>query len=315
MDTITSLLSDLGLQYVDRQTLFLIVILVASILFFIAVGLLIIGNRSQVSKRLEDISSGNELGEKRSSRFGNTLDSLSPVLAPKSKKEQESIRHQLMHAGYHENRAVSTFYAVKTLTSIIGVIIAGAIWFYVPRSNWTDLAIVTALGVGIFSPNMMLSKMVSTRRIKLKAAVPDALDLLVVCTESGLGFNASLQRVANELAISHPDFSDELDTVCAKIKAGITVTDALGELVVRTGLEELSGLVSMLGHAAKIGGSLANTLRTYTDDYRDKRQQEAEEVAAKIPTKMLFPMILFIWPCFFIVAIGPGLVLVMDALK
>lgn len=157
--------------------------------------------------------------------------------------------------------------------------------------------------------------MVSERKDRVKAAVPDALDLLVVCTESGLGFNAALKRVGDELVVSHPDLAFELETVCAKIQAGVEMPIAFKELVDRTGVEELTGLVTMLSHAAKVGGSIAQTLRDYTEDYRDKRTQEAEEVAAKIPTKMLFPMVIFIWPCFFIVALGPGLMTLFDALQ
>ena len=160
----------------------------------------------------------------------------------------------------------------------------------------------------------MLSRFQKERQRKIRNGVPDALDLLVVCTEAGLGFNAALGRVASELYISQPELADELDTVFAKIQAGITMPDALSQLVERTGLVELEGLISLLSHASRMGGSLAQTLRDYTEDFRDKRQQAAEEIAAKIPTKMLFPMLLFIWPCFFIVALGPGMMIVMDAL-
>lgn len=139
------------------------------------------------------------------------------------------------------------------------------------------------------------------------------LDLLVVCTESGLGFNASLRRVANEMVISHPELAEELDTVCMKIQAGKSMPDSLREMIVRTGLEEFLGLVSMLSHASRVGGSLVDSLREYTEDYRDKRQQAAEEIAAKIPVKMMFPMVIFIWPCFFIVAIGPSLITLSEA--
>ena len=155
--------------------------------------------------------------------------------------------------------------------------------------------------------------MVNKRQHLIRAGVADMLDLLVVCTESGLGFNASLRRVADELVISHTELADELDTVCVKIQAGKTMPEALRELVVRTGIEEISGLVSMLSHASRIGGSLVHSLREYTEDYRDKRHQAAEEKAAKIPVKMMFPMVMFIWPCFFIVAIGPALISLMDA--
>ncbi|WP_139070929.1 type II secretion system F family protein, partial [Vibrio breoganii] len=189
--------------------------------------------------------------------------------------------------------------ALKLFTTLFGLFGAAASFFLMQESDFMFITIIFALFVGLFGPNLVLSKLVSDRRDKIKAAVPDGLDLLVVCTESGLGFNAALRRIADELVVSHPDFAFELDTVCAKIQAGVEMPVAFKELVDRTGVEELTGLVSMLAHASKVGGSIAQTLRDYTEDYRDKRNQEAEEVAAKIPTKMLFPMVLFIWPCFF----------------
>ena len=168
-------------------------------------------------------------------------------------------------------------------------------------------------GGGIPLPDIFLKRMVKKRQNRIRAGVADMLDLLVVCTESGLGFNASLRRVADEMVISHPELADELDTVCMKIQAGKSMPDSLREFVIRTGLDEFMGLVSMLSHASRVGGSLVDSLREYTEDYRDKRQQAAEEIAAKIPVKMMFPMVLFIWPCFFIVAIGPSLITLAEA--
>jgi tight adherence protein C len=314
--SIQELVASFEVPGVDRQVLFLGIVLVTSVLFFITIGLLLIGRSSSpVKRKLEEYSQKNEVRSAKSKKLENTLESLSPVITPSSSKEKESVRHKLMHAGYHDTSALSAFYAIKTVTAVVGIGIAAAVWFYLPRTSYSELWVIIAVAVGMFAPNMYLERMIGKRVRRLRAGVPDALDLLVVCTESGLGFNAALQRVADELVISHPDFADELDTVCAKLKAGVMLSDAFNDLITRTGLEELRGLVSMLSHAAKIGGSLAQTLRDYTEDYRDKRQQEAEEIAAKIPTKMLFPMIIFIWPCFFIVAIGPGLMLVSEALK
>lgn len=300
----------------DRQYLFLGIVLFASILFVVAIGMLFFSKaNSPVKRKLEEYSHGKEIRSQKSRKLENTLESLSPVITPSNTKEKESVRTQLMQAGYHENSALSAFYAIKIFTVVVGIGFAAIIWFYLPRTNYSLPGVLMSCFLGLFGPNIYLDRLVKKRVRRLKAGVADALDLLVVCTESGLGFNAALQRVADELVISHPDFADELDTVCVKLKAGIMLSDAFNEMIIRTGLEELRGLVSMLSHAAKIGGSLAETLRNYTEDYRDKRQQEAEEVAAKIPTKMLFPMVVFIWPCFFIVAVGPGVMILFEALK
>ena len=186
-----------------------------------------------------------------------------------------------MHAGYHEKSALSVFYAFKVLSTLIGFVCAFMVFYLSIGGGYNNLLIVTCIFVGTFLPNFVLSKMQKERQRKIRNGVPDALDLLVVCTESGLGFNA-LGRVANELYISQPELADELDTVFAKIQAGVTMPDALSQLVERTGLRELEGLVSLLSHASRMGGSLAQTLRDYTEDFRDKRQQAAEEVLSLI---------------------------------
>lgn len=297
-----------------RDNIFLLMVLIGTMLAVLAVGMVVLGVNSPLKRKLKTISGAPEESTS-SKRLGSALENVAPVMIPNSSKERESVQLQLIQAGYHDSSALSLFYALKLITALLGLFFSAIAYFFMNESAYMPLVIIVSLWFGLFGPNMVLAKMVSERKDKVKAAVPDALDLLVVCTESGLGFNAALKRVGDELAVSHPDFAFELETVCAKIQAGVEMPTAFRELVDRTGVEELTGLVTMLSHAAKVGGSIAQTLRDYTEDYRDKRTQEAEEVAAKIPTKMLFPMVIFIWPCFFIVALGPGLMTLFDALK
>ncbi|MGC9492642.1 type II secretion system F family protein [Vibrio genomosp. F10] len=293
---------------IDDELFFLGLILVSTSLSIMTVAFIFFGVKSPIKRKLEEIrneSGGQKL--KKSRKIDNTLESLAPMMTPSNSKERESVRHQLMHAGYHEADALTLFYAIKIFSFIIGVMMAGALYFFVPEMSNLRLAMIFSVAFGVFAPNMALNRMVKKRQSKVRGGVPDALDLLVVCTESGLGFNSALRRVADELMISHPEFADELDTVCGKIKAGVEMSDAFDDLVERTGVEEITGLVKMLAHASRIGGSISQTLREYTEDFRDRRNQEVEEIAAKIPTKMIFPLLLFIWPCFFIVAIGPSM--------
>ncbi|GLO61704.1 pilus assembly protein TadC [Vibrio sp. MACH09] len=316
MDALFQLLTQFDITElgISSQWLLLGAIAIATSLLVIAIGLIIIGSKDPLKKRLEEVSAQELHNRKRSHKLENTLESLSPVFTPSSSKERESVSVKLMNAGFHQKNALSIYYAIKTLTGVVGVIIAVALYFYMSEFKYTNILILLSVAVGLFLPNLILERYIGKRKERMRSAVPDALDLLVVCTESGLGFNAAMQRVANELTVSHPDFADELDTVCVKIQAGVTIKDAFNELIRRTGLHEITGLVKMLNHASRVGGSLAKTLRDYNEDYRDRRQQEAEEVAAKIPTKMLFPMILLIWPCFFIVAIGPALITIFTTL-
>ncbi|MGY3570624.1 type II secretion system F family protein [Vibrio paucivorans] len=299
----------------DEEMLYLLMILLSTVFMVVSVVLIVIGTKNPIKRKLELIRSESGAGKlRKSSRIDNTLESLSPVMAQSNSKESESLRHQLMHAGFHDASALTIFYAIKAVCLVVGLMIAALLYFFQPEMSNLHLAMIVSVAIGIYIPNIGLNRFVQKRQTKIRAGVPDALDLLVVCTESGLGFNSALRRVADELMISHPDFADELDTVCSKIKAGVEMSDAFEELVERTGVEEIVGLVKMLAHASKIGGSIAQTLRDYTEDFRDRRNQEVEEIAAKIPTKMIFPLLLFIWPCFFIVAIGPAMLSITSTL-
>ncbi|MGF1696792.1 type II secretion system F family protein [Vibrio lamellibrachiae] len=305
MDRLIEMLNQIN---IDEQTFLLMLVLVTTTLIVMTVAFIIFGFKSPIKRKLEAIrkeSGGEKL--KKSRKLDNTLESLAPMMTPKNSKESESIRHQLMHAGYHDADALTIFYAIKVFSFVVGVMMAASFYYFLPDMGSLRLAMGGSVGFGLFIPNIVLSQIVKKRQSKIRGGVPDALDLLVVCTESGLGFNSALRRVADELMISHPEFADELDTVCAKIKAGVEMSDAFEDLVDRTGVEEITGLVKMLAHASRIGGSISQTLREYTEDFRDRRNQEVEEIAAKIPTKMIFPLLLFIWPCFFIVAIGPSM--------
>ncbi|WGK86573.1 type II secretion system F family protein [Vibrio aestuarianus] len=313
MDNILNILSSFNL---DEQTMILSLILVSVSMLVLTAGFIVIGSKSPLKRKLHSLRESNSSGTlRKSERFGNTLESLVPIVAPKSGRERESIRQKLMHAGFHDSSTLTFFYAVKVMTSAVGVGLAGGVFFFQSDLAHRDLLMIILVALGLFAPNFVLGRMVTKRQRRVRAGVPDALDLLVVCTESGLGFKAALRRVGDEMLISHPDFADELLTVCAKIKAGVEMSDAFQELIQRTGVTEIQGLVSMLAHASRIGGSLSKTLRDYTEDFRDKRNQEVEEIAAKIPTKMIFPLLMFIWPCFFIVAVGPAIIKLLDALS
>jgi tight adherence protein C len=301
-------LSDIS---ITRDNLVLGAILLAVALFVFTLGFILSGVKSNVERRVDGLIDSED--RKENSRVRNTLESLAPFYIPGDSKERDNIRSQLMHAGYHDKKAIANFYAIKLFSFVVGVIFSALIFLLFADASWRNFFMIGAVFFGLFIPNVILKKLIKTRQRKIRGGIPDVLDLLVVCTESGLGFLAALRRVANEAYISHPELADELDTVCAKVKAGVELPQAFSELVVRTGLEELNGLVSMLSHASRIGGSLATTLRDYTEDYRDKRNQQAEEMAAKMPTKMMFPMLLFIWPCFFIVAVGPAILILKEA--
>ncbi len=298
---------------INQETLLMGLILVTTVLVVMTLGSIIVGVNSPIKRKLAELSGDKKSLPSHNKKMADTLESLAPLTSPTSEKERQTTRNKLMHAGFHQSNALSLFYSIKSVTTIFGVLVSVFIYITFPGSKYVYFLMILSIFVGLFIPNIFLSRMINQRQKSIRASVADMLDLLIVCTESGLGFNAALRRVADELVVSHPELADELDTVCNKIQAGKTMPEALHEMVVRTGLEELVGLVGMLSHASRIGGSLVNSLREYTEDYRDKRQQAAEELAAKVPVKMLFPTVFFIWPCFFIVAVGPAIITLIEA--
>ncbi len=308
---INNFLTDIN---ITQDLIFIVFVLITTFLLVMTIGYIIIGVNSPVKRKLAGISTLDKIQKNSNNKkVLNTLESLAPLSSTGNEKDRQTNRLLLMHAGFHQKNALSLFYSIKSLTTIIGLVVAAALYFLFPQSNSLYIYMAACAFIGLVIPDFVLKKMAKKRQNRIRAGVADMLDLLVVCTESGLGFNASLRRVGNEMMISHPDIADELDTVCMKIQAGKSMPDSLREMIVRTGLDEFMGLVSMLSHASRVGGSLVDSLREYTEDYRDKRQQAAEEIAAKIPVKMMFPMVLFIWPCFFIVAIGPSLIQLAEA--
>jgi tight adherence protein C len=168
---------------------------------------------------------------------------------------------------------------------------------------------MTALGaaaIGYVLPGMVLARMAKRRQHRMRLSLPDALDLLVVSVEAGLGLDQAIQRVADELGLVHPELSEELRLVHLEMRAGTARPDALKNLANRTQLDDLSSLVTMLVQTDKFGTSVAQSLRVHSDSLRTKRRQRAEETAAKTGAKMVFPLVFCIFPAIWVVTIGPA---------
>ena len=179
------------------------------------------------------------------------------------------------------------------------------------------MAVLIAMGAALLGwllPEMVLERLTENRKARLMEGFPDALDLLVACTEAGLSFNAALERVVEQMPASQPDLAEELGQVNAEIRAGLDRTQALRNLAERTGLDEIRGLVSLITHSTRLGTGIAGTLRIYAEEFRDRRMQRAEEIAATVGTKLIFPLTVFLFPSFFVVVVGPAVISVMRAL-
>ena len=167
------------------------------------------------------------------------------------------------------------------------------------------LAVLIAL-VGFYLPDFWLMIKSNIRREKLLEGIPDGLDLLVVCVEAGMGLDGAIHRVAEETQLTHPILSDELKLMNLELRAGKSRHDALRNLALRTNIDAMNSLVTLLIQTDKFGTSVAKALRTFSDSFRTQRYQKAEEFAAKMPVKLLFPMVLFIFPSLFVVVVGPA---------
>jgi tight adherence protein C len=222
--------------------------------------------------------------------------------APTSPAEMGKIKSRLVAAGYRGPEALPVFIGARLGCGLLafGVMSTPLI---------TKPSVLLALGaaaLGYLLPGMALARMAKKRQHTIRLSLPDALDLLVVSVEAGLGLDQALQRVGEELAFAHKDLSDELRLVNLELRAGKARPDALRNLADRTGVDDLSSLVAMLVQTDKFGTSVAQSLRVHSDTLRTKRRQRAEEAAAKTGVKMVFPLVFCIFPAIWVVTIGPA---------
>jgi tight adherence protein C len=235
--------------------------------------------------------------------------------APVSPQDAQSVRRMLIAAGYRSEMAVSVFYGIKIILAVALLILA--IVFRTSITANPVLRIVLPLAAvsgGYWLPGFLLERRITKRQEQLRLSLPDALDLMVVSVEAGLGLDQAVQNVSRELAIAHPQLSDELGLVILEMRAGKRRAEALRNLAERTREPEIRKLTSVLIQSDRFGTSMAEALRTHSEFMRVRRRQDAEERAAKVGVKLVFPIIFFILPSMLVVAAGPGLLQVFKYL-
>jgi len=212
---------------------------------------------------------------------------------------------RLIQAGFRRPEAAAAFSAARIvlIVGLVGLVVFTGFYKYNPV-----LLIVVAGVAGFILPDFWLARKVKGRQQILRLALPDALDLLVICVEAGLGLDQALLYVGQELKVAHPVLCEEFDLVNAEVHVGKTRLDALRSLATRTGVDDLQALVSTLIQTDRFGTSVAQSLRIHSDDLRLKRRQRAEEMAAKTTVKMVFPLVFFIFPALFVVILGPAVI-------
>ena len=281
------------------------------------VAVLAMGLQDPVRRRLAVIKRGGDWsrGEAPQSGLQLLLEQVGQRFVSQDAGQAPGTRMLLLHAGFRSASAVQVYWATRVLLPLLLLVGSLLVLPLVTTVSVTSglLAAGMAVGLGWLAPALYVERRKDARQTRLRGAFPDALDLMVVCVESGLALPQAIERVAEEMAVSQVELAEELETVNAEIRAGIPSATALANLAERTGLEDMRGLVSLLAQSIRFGTSVADTLRIYAEEFRDRRTQAAEEQAAKIGTKLVFPLIFCLWPSFFLVAIGPAMIGVLKA--
>ena len=266
--------------------------------------------------RLEQVAAGDALPQERAEgRWVQTIVNLSGPLAklalPSEGWEQSVLRTRFMHAGYRVRSVPMIYFALKTILTLA---LPGIFLLYAGLGRLelgTNAAMAAVMGLsafGYYLPNVVLARMIALRQRELFESFPDAIDLMTVCIEAGLGLDAAMVRVGEEMRLRSKTLADELRLVSLELRAGRTREQALRNLGLRTGVEEIEALVSMLIQADRFGTSIAASLRVHSDTLRTTRRLRAEEAAAKIALKLLFPLIFCIFPSLMLVLLGPAVI-------
>lgn len=292
---------------------------VAFCLFFIGISN-ILQNRAQRTRMIEKIQQENPYrfpamnGSGRDSRSGDSsvtsfFQSFGKKIAPNTPEEYTKMKLRFFRAGIRNANAPSVLWGVKGF-----LMIAFAIGFLMFRISlmkplnfqYSLTGIVIFAVIGFYLPDIWLHFRTVKRKRILFEGFPDALDLLVICVEAGMGLDASLARVGEEMKLSNSTLSDELSFLNLEIRAGKTREEALRNLALRTDIDDVQNLATLLIQTDRFGTSVARALRVFSDTFRTKRYQRAEEIAAKLPVKMVFPVTVFIFPSLFVVIAGPA---------
>jgi tight adherence protein C len=272
-----------------------------------ALGQRLAERSSPTKRRLYALTQPGGGGEVTGAIGGNQLlESVrrSPTFVPLSPKSMGQLHRRLTLAGYHNHRAVEYYLATQiALTILLGglpLLLLGPV-----RGFW--FALVGAV-IGFMGPGLALDRMISNRKRLIENGLPDALDLLIVSLEAGLGLDQAILKCSEELVIAHPALAEEMRLINVECRAGKPRLEALKNFAARTKVDDVRALVAMLVQTDRFGTSVAQALRTHAETSRTKRRQRAEERAAKIGVKLVFPLVFCLFPAFFVVTIGPAII-------
>ncbi len=294
--------------------LILLLVFVTTVFIIFGASHWLFGTFSPVRRRLREIADPKaDLGHRESREGAFTVRIIEPVariMLPADDWQKSRIKSRLVQAGFRQPKAMSWFLAIKLIAAFVLpllIVMPLLVLGYLGDKPVIGVVVLCIAGLaGFLGPDIFLHSRIETRQNTIASSFPDALDMLVVCVEAGLGLDAAISRVSSELGHAHPMIAEELQLVSLELRAGKARDAALRGLSDRTSVEEISALTSILIQSEQFGTSIASALREHADGMRLVRIQTAREKAAKLPVKLIFPIMLFIFPALFLVVLGPA---------
>lgn len=283
-----------------------------------------LNRRAAVSERIGQLEQGGEKTDEARSparewlvRVAQIAGPMAKLSTPKEGWETSSLRVRFMQAGLRDAHWPAVFFGAKTVLALglpAMLIVSLGMGTQQMATNLNVLLLLLLAGIGYYLPNVVLANITRLRQRELTDALPDALDMMLVCVEAGLGLDAAMNRAASEIGMRSRSLADELGLVALELRMGVKREHALRNFALRTGVDDVASFVSMLVQADRFGTNIATALRIQADTMRTQRQLRAEERAAKIPLKLLFPLIFFIFPSLLLVLMGPAMISVYRVL-
>jgi tight adherence protein C len=305
--------------------------IVLQIFIFLAAGLLagsvilLFQRRSQLSERMSRLLPGKNPGKVKNTRLfdeerqeglvAKIIEPIHKIIAPSDFSARKKIRLRLIQAGLRSRKAYANYLALKVILAVIlplAYLSFGGVYYTLTPAAISIAAFVAL--AGFLAPNLVLLQLTQKRQLTMSRSLPDALDLMVVCVEAGLGLDMTFKRVGDELRPLNKELSDEFHLTNLEVRAGKSRSESFKNMAERTGMRDIQNLMTILAQTSRLGTSVANALRVHADAMRVKRRQIAEETAAKSGVKLIFPLILFIFPAILIVLAGPAAIRIMTQL-
>jgi len=276
--------------------------------------------KKAIRKRIDQFVDPSQVVSAEDSELVQTLvrfaDPISKLSLPEEGWENSHLQKKFVNAGFRDASIPKLFFATKTLLTLILSFLAYALVGHDFARNPSNalFVIFLFLAIGYYLPNLLLNSLVAKRQEKIFDNLPDMTDLLLVCIESGLSFEQAFNRVAKEIKIKSVVLSEEMELVLIEIRSGFNRDKALKNFSLRTGIDEVESLVNMINQSERFGTSIGESLRVHSENTRLKRRQKAEETAAKIPLKLLFPLLICLMPAVFIVMLVPSFMQIKAAI-